>query len=293
MANYKLSNTVYTDKVDNVSVAQAADMNGVQDEIAYVENVLGGVIAKDVDINGTLNASTITAGTGGFVGKNALYRQTTNSITSDSIPSMTGTENVIYGSPAERVLTTGNNNTSIGNSTGKSMTTGSYNSLIGSGCGAKLTTGSSNAAIGFDALTNLVDGTGNVAIGVRAFGAATSMYNSVAIGGGAGDTATTGERNIFIGRKAGRFETAVSHTLYIDAEERADLAACRAGAIITGKMSTNPASQELRFNVGKMGFFGTPPVVKPTITGSRSSNAALASLLTELEALGLLTDESS
>lgn len=41
------------------------------------------------------------------------------------------------------------------------------------------------------------------------------------------------------------------------------------------------------------GFFGATPAVKPTVTGSRGGNAALADLLTELATLGLLTDSSS
>ncbi len=43
----------------------------------------------------------------------------------------------------------------------------------------------------------------------------------------------------------------------------------------------------------KIGFFGATTVVKPTVTGSRGGNAALASLLTQLAALGLVTDSSS
>jgi hypothetical protein len=44
---------------------------------------------------------------------------------------------------------------------------------------------------------------------------------------------------------------------------------------------------------GDMGFFGGTPASKPTITGSRGANAALASLLTELAGLGILTDSTS
>jgi hypothetical protein len=43
----------------------------------------------------------------------------------------------------------------------------------------------------------------------------------------------------------------------------------------------------------KMGFFGTNPIIKPTVTGSRGGNAALASLLTQLAALGLVIDSST
>jgi hypothetical protein len=44
---------------------------------------------------------------------------------------------------------------------------------------------------------------------------------------------------------------------------------------------------------GNIGFYGTNPIAKPTVTGSRGGNAALADLLVELAALGLITDSSS
>lgn len=43
----------------------------------------------------------------------------------------------------------------------------------------------------------------------------------------------------------------------------------------------------------QIGFFGTNKIAKPTVTGSRGANAALASLLTSLSNLGLVTDSSS
>lgn len=45
--------------------------------------------------------------------------------------------------------------------------------------------------------------------------------------------------------------------------------------------------------VSKLSFFGATAVAKPTVTGSRGGNAALASALTALASLGLLTDSSS
>lgn len=44
---------------------------------------------------------------------------------------------------------------------------------------------------------------------------------------------------------------------------------------------------------GSVGFFGAGGVTRPTVTGSRGGNAALASLLTALSQLGLITDSSS
>lgn len=43
----------------------------------------------------------------------------------------------------------------------------------------------------------------------------------------------------------------------------------------------------------RLGFFGSAAVAKPTVTGSRGANAALASALTALSSLGLLTDSST
>ena len=45
--------------------------------------------------------------------------------------------------------------------------------------------------------------------------------------------------------------------------------------------------------VSQMGFFNATPVVKPTITGSRASGAALQNLLTQLASLGLITDSTT
>lgn len=44
---------------------------------------------------------------------------------------------------------------------------------------------------------------------------------------------------------------------------------------------------------GEVGFNGTAPVAKPTITGSRGGNVALASLLTALAAYGLIVDSTT
>jgi hypothetical protein len=45
--------------------------------------------------------------------------------------------------------------------------------------------------------------------------------------------------------------------------------------------------------VGKWAAYDAAPIVKPTVTGSRGGNAALADLLTKLASLGLIVDSSS
>lgn len=49
----------------------------------------------------------------------------------------------------------------------------------------------------------------------------------------------------------------------------------------------------LKVNSNAIGFFSTTSTGKKTVTGSRGGNAALASLLTQLAAYGLVTDSSS
>jgi len=46
-------------------------------------------------------------------------------------------------------------------------------------------------------------------------------------------------------------------------------------------------------HIGSIGFYNTAPIAKPTVTGSRGGNAAVASLLTALANLGLITDSST
>jgi hypothetical protein len=63
-----------------------------------------------------------------------------------------------------------------------------------------------------------------------------------------------------------------------------------AGDGIYGPFGSNKV---LTFDVNKLGFFNTAPVAKPTVTGAKGGNAALASLLTQLASMGLLTDSST
>jgi hypothetical protein len=49
----------------------------------------------------------------------------------------------------------------------------------------------------------------------------------------------------------------------------------------------------VRASEGKLAFNNTAPIAKPTVTGSRGGNAALASLLTALANYGLITDSTT
>ena len=60
-----------------------------------------------------------------------------------------------------------------------------------------------------------------------------------------------------------------------------------------GGTGTANVVTRLKADVNGIGFFGVTPVARPTVTGSRASGAALASLLTALASLGLIVDGST
>ncbi|HXI19350.1 MAG TPA: hypothetical protein VNM48_23535, partial [Chloroflexota bacterium] len=49
----------------------------------------------------------------------------------------------------------------------------------------------------------------------------------------------------------------------------------------------------IRIGNGQLGFFGATQISKPAVTGSRGGNAALASFLTQMATLGLITDSTT
>ena len=61
----------------------------------------------------------------------------------------------------------------------------------------------------------------------------------------------------------------------------------------TGLLAVGSSGTGLQLAGNAHGFFGATPIAKPAITGSRSGNAALASALTQLAALGIITDSST
>lgn len=76
-------------------------------------------------------------------------------------------------------------------------------------------------------------------------------------------------------------------TLYIE-----NSPAAGSNATLTNKYALWVDDGDVRLD-GNIGFYGAAPAAKPTVTGSRGANAALASLLTALATLGLITDSSS
>lgn len=65
---------------------------------------------------------------------------------------------------------------------------------------------------------------------------------------------------------------------------------CQSGGFSCFDLGTDGSFRHLST---KIGFFGASTATKPAVTGSRGGNAALASLLTALSGLGLITDSTT
>jgi hypothetical protein len=78
-----------------------------------------------------------------------------------------------------------------------------------------------------------------------------------------------------------------------ESDANAGRALIRAGDSGEVNIGNSGAGAPLRTTSSNLGFYGAAPAAKPTVTGSRAGNAALADLLTELATLGLITDSSS
>lgn len=116
----------------------------------------------------------------------------------------------------------------------------------------KVGTGFSTADLYYDTL-----------IGHNAGHSLTDGQRNTFVGVGAGYTATGGDGNVFLGFKAGYYETG-DNKLFIDNQDRSSEAIARTEALIVGLFTDSSTTQEIRFNVGKMGFFGQAPASKPT-----------------------------
>ncbi len=197
----------------------------------------------------------------------------------------------IGGTAGRFAQSTAYNNVFLGHGAGSAVTTGGSNTFVGSNAGRDLTTGGSNLFYGAFAGLTMTTGNGNVMIGNGSGQNATGSTN-IFVGNSTGANAGTSTGSVFVGNAAGYYETN-SNRLILSNQQGTNQADAQAKAILYGVMATTAASQTLQFNVGSMGFFAGAPAAKPTITGSRGGNAALASLLTGLASLSLITDSTT
>ena len=172
-----------------------------------------------------------------------------------------------------------------------SATDAAYCSALGAFSLYQNTTARHNTGVGHNALYANVLGQYNTTVGTNSLVNETGGYNT-ALGAYAGWTNPSGVGNVFIGNYAGYYETQ-SNKLFIDNAQRASEADGRLKALIYGVFDAAVANQQLTFNAGWMGFFAHVAVVQPTVTGSKGANAALTSLLTALNGMGLVIDSST
>lgn len=276
---------------------------------------LGGQTSYAISATGTwgpaatTNGSLIITPTSDFNGTVTLSVKNITTIYSpvDKLIDSTGTtinearatnsslNNMYQGIGCGRYTTTGNLNYGAGYQALYNNTTGYANVAIGLNA-AQNTTSSSNVAIGSTTL-QAATSNGHTIVGSLAGQYITSGGYNTVIGYNAANSITTGGSNTFIGYNAGysasqlisatnstaiganSYTTASNQMVYGDSNITEHLFA--AGTV---KIPV------LRHTGSTLGFYNTIPITKPTITGSRGGNQAVASILTQLALLGLITD---
>lgn len=122
----------------------------------------------------------------------------------------------------------------------------------------------------------------------------TAAYFSALINGSTGHCATqyyaTGKEGFDVGYEATSDEFRISSWNLLNHSPGTYIRITHSST--TPANATTTVETSLRINQ-KVGFNNTAPIAKPTVTGSRGSNAALASLLTALASYGLITDSTS
>lgn len=248
----------------------------------------------------------------------------TNSLKLGRASSASGSSATAVGDSA---AATGSSSTAVGKAasaaSSNAVAVGTNATATGTGAGNQVVIGSGATAYDTDAVaigTSAVAGTnGDTAqIDVTAVGngAQATKVSSTAVGSAA---ASTADNTTTLGKGA---TASVSRATALGAVATAAESHATAVGCLTNVASTHTQSTAIGYGAtttaanqmmlgtatetavmpggaqvggtGKsVGFYGTAPGVKPTVTGSKGANAALASLLTALATLGLVTDSST
>jgi len=120
-----------------------------------------------------------------------------------------------------------------------------------------------------------------------------------------GDLVADGFGNLFTATAAAGVVTAVSvfaraegsatdHSGTVSTTARTRVgAALGTGLTLSEAWAQSTKSIQVASAGGRVGFLGTAPIARPTVSGAKGGNAALASLLTALASYGLVTDSST
>jgi hypothetical protein len=179
---------------------------------------------------------------------------------------------------------TANDNTGVGSETLTLNTTGYGNTGIGRSVLMHNLVGWNNTGVGASAL-HAATGQGNSGFGMSALSAATTGNENTACGCGALGAIGTASGCVGLGFYAGAYETA-SNKFFVDNQDRTSEALGRSMSLIYGVFDAAVANQELRFNAGKMGFFGHAAAAQPA-KASHNNWAALSDVVAALVAIGI------
>jgi hypothetical protein len=214
------------------------------------------------------------AGTGQLSVDTNTYATTSSLSSYLTIASAASTYQPIVSATSTRVLYSG------GGSTISSSAKFTYADASGPNTGALLTLGTASsfgngAAVRINAEDTYISVAGGVKVGLYV-GTSYPQYAGIAADQGFFGTSLTGWSASGLGDLS--VGPGTSGTLYIGELD--------ATGVLTG-------TAFIQVNATGGAFYGTAPIAKPTVTGAKGGNAALASLLTQLAALGLITDSST
>lgn len=183
-----------------------------------------------------------------------------------------GDEGVAVGVSATTGISSKLRNTAIGTF---STAAGTDAVAVGRSTGASA---ASTTALGAGATASADDATAVGALSIAGSAACTSVGKSTA----------TADGGTALGKSAQVFGTH-TNSVAIGRDSRSTAAQCTTLGRVGG---TAAQIQDLQVS-GGFGANGTAPQVAPAVTGSRGGNVALASLLTTLAAIGLITDSTT
>lgn len=184
------------------------------------------------------------------------------------------------------------------------------------GVGAQVRAGTDTVAVGYRAST--ANRTGAVSVGKDSAASADAAValgptalaqgpNSIAVGSGArtgtpADSVALGAnaqalayRSVALGQgamvAAGHdYSIAIGNGVATTADHQARIGDSTTTVVIPGSFRQLGGDALFGGSGKKIGFYGSAGITKPTVTGSRGGNATLASLLTLLASMGLITD---
>lgn len=143
--------------------------------------------------------------------------------------------------------TTGGSNSFFGYLAGQNSTSAANNCMFGAYSGVGLGAGQGNLGIGFYAGGALGSGNFNTLIGGTAGYQVTNRSGNTAVGYGALYSLVDGEYNVALGYGAGYYETG-SYKLWIDYQQRTNLADAQAKALVYGGFAATAADQFFTVN---------------------------------------------